>query len=161
MTTDGKSENEVNIADITNILSTRKGANLSAIIGKELKTRKGITDCVEKLTSIVIRGGIDYDNQALVKEGREDGSLPEENAGLPWGQWVNFPYHIEHKGTDYVRFYSASGLPFIPKTEYFLNGEMVDKATIQPLCLASEFPNRQDAPLAMTIKAENVKAILI
>ena len=151
----------VNITDITNILSTRKGANLSAIIGKELKTRKGVTDCVEKLTSIVVRGGIDYDNQALVKEGREDGTLPEENAGLPWGQWVNFPYHIEHKGTDYVRFYSASGLAFEPKVEYFLNGEMVDKATIQPLCLASEFPNRQDAPLAMTVKCENVKAILI
>lgn len=152
---------KMNIADITTILSTRKGANLSAIIGKELKTRKGVTDCVEKLTSIVIRGGIDYDNQKAVIEGREDGTLPEENAGLPWGQWVNFPYHIEHKGTDYVRFYSASGLPFTPKTEYFLNGEMVDKSQIQSLCLASEFPTRTEAPLAMTVKVENVKAILI
>ena len=149
------------IADITNLLFTRKGQNLSAIIGKELKTRKGVTDCVEKVTSIVIRAGIDYDNQALVKEGREDGSLPSENAGLPWGQWVNFPFHIEHKGTDYVRFYSASGLAFEPKVEYYLNGILSDKLTIQPLCLASEFPNRTEAPLAMTVKADNVKAILI
>ena len=161
MTTDGKSENEVKIADIKNILATRKGANLSAIIGKEMKTRKGVDQVVEKLTSIVIRGGIDYDNQALVIEGREDGTLPSENAGLPWGEWTEFPYHISHKGTDYVRFYSASGLALTPKVEYFLDGIMVDKATIQPLCLASEFPNRTEAPLAMTVKAENVKAILI
>jgi hypothetical protein len=151
----------VNIIDIKNILATRKGQNLSAVFGKELKTRKGVQDCVEKVTSIVVRGGIDYDNQALVKEGREDGSLPEENAGLPWGQWAEFPYHITHKDTDYVRFYSASGLSFEPKVEYYLNGELTTKETIQPLCLASEFPNRQDAPLAMTVKAENVKAILI
>jgi len=151
----------MNIADIKNILATRKGQNLSAIFGKELKTKKGVDNVVEKVTSIVVRGGIDYDNQKLVKEGREDGSLPEENAGLPWGQWSEFPYHITHKDTDYVRFYSASGLAFEPKVEYYLDGVQVDKATIQPLCLASEFPNRQDAPLAMTVKAENVKAILI
>ena len=151
----------MNIADITTILSTRKGANLSAIIGKELKTRKGVTDCVEKVTSIVVRGGIEYDNQKVVIEGREDGTLPSENAGLPWGQWAEYPFHIEHKGTDYVRFYSASGISFEPKVEYYLNGILVDKSQIQPLCLASEFPNRQEAPLAMTVKAENVKAILI
>jgi hypothetical protein len=151
----------MNIVDIKNILSTRKGSNLSAIFGKELKTRKGVTDCVEKVTSIVVRGGIEYDNQKVVIEGREDGTLPSENAGLPWGQWAEYPFHIEHKGTDYVRFYSASGIAFEPKVEYYLNGELVDKATIQPLCLASEFPNRQDAPLAMTVKAENVKAIII
>lgn len=166
----------MNIAEIKNILSTRKGQNLSVIIGKELKTKKHLENDpivmaghnlykgvpkIEKVTRIVVRGGIDYDNQAVVKEGREDGTLPEENAGLPWGEWAEFPYHITHKDQDYVRFYSASGLAFEPKVEYYLNGVQVDKATIQPLCLASEFPTRQDAPLAMTIKAENVRAILI
>lgn len=151
----------MDITEIKNIISTRKGANLRAIFGKDMKTRKGVENKVEKITSIVVRGGIDYDNQAVVKEGRGDGTLPQENAGLPWGDWVEFPYHIQHKGTDYVRFYSASGLAFEPKVEYYLDGIQVDKATIQPLCLASEFPNRTEAPLAMTVKAENVKAILI
>ncbi len=138
-----------------------KGSNLSAIFGKQLKTRKGVDSIVEKVTRIVVSSGKTYDNQALVKEGREDGTLPEENAGLPWGQWAEFPYHITHKEQDYVRFYSASGVAFEPKVEYYLNGVQVDKATIQPLCLASEFPSRMEAPLAMTVKAENVKAILI
>ncbi len=136
-----------------------KGSNLSAMFGKTLKTRKGVENKVEKISRLVVSSGKTYDNQAVVKEGREDGTLPAENAGLPWGDWVEFPYHISHKGTDYVRFYSASGLSFEPKVEYFLDGVQVDKATIQPLCLASEFPNRQEAPLAMTVKAENVKAI--
>lgn len=148
---------QVNIVQIKNILSSRKGSNLSAIFGKELKTRKGVNAKVEKVTAIVVRGGIDYDNQKAVMEGRENGTLPEENAGLPWGQWAEFPYHITHKEQDYVRFYSASGIAFTPKVEYYLDGVQVDKATIQPLCLASEFPTRQDAPLAMTVKADNIK----
>ena len=157
----GKPHTIVNITEIKNILSTRKGANLHAIFGKGMKTRKGVESKVEKITSIIVRGGVEYDNQQVVKEGREDGTLPAENAGLPWGQWAEYPFHIEHKGSDYVRFYSASGLAFEPKVEYYLDGIQVDKATIQPLCLASEFPNRTEAPLAMTVKAENVKAILI
>jgi hypothetical protein len=161
--TGGTPDKEVEIKQIVDTLKAEcpKGSNLSAIFGKQLKTRKGVDSIVEKVTRIVVSSGKTYDNQALVKEGREDGSLPAENAGLPWGQWVEFPYHITHKDTDYVRFYSASGVAFDPKVEYYLDGVLTDKATIQPLCLASEFPNRQDAPLAMTVKCENVKAILI
>lgn len=151
----------MNIADIVNIIKTHKGANLRAIWGKSLKTRKGIVQNVEKLTSIVIRGGIDYDNQGVVIEKRENGELPSENAGLPWGEWAEFPFHITNKGTDYARFYPASGIDFGAKVEYYLDGVLVDKETVQPLCLSSEFPNREEKPLCYTVKAENVKAILI
>ena len=171
-------KNKVKIADIKNILATRKGANLSVVIGKQLKTYKKVIDIVpigqneyisygespvvEKVTSFVIRGGIEYDNQKVVIEGREDGTLPAENAGLPWGQWAEYPFHIEHKGSDYARFYAASGLSFEPKVEYFLNGKPTTKAVIEPLCLASEFRKSDEPmPLCMTIKADNVKAILI
>jgi hypothetical protein len=176
--TDGKSETQVNIADIKNIVKSHKGQNLSVILGKQLKTRKRILDStmigdneititgeapvVEKVTSIVIRGGVEYDNQKVVIEGRDDGTLPEENAGLPWGQWVEYPFHIEHKGSDYARFYAASGLSFEPKVEYYLNGELTTKAVVESICLASEFRKSDDPmPLCMTIKADNVKAILI
>lgn len=178
MATDGKSESKVNITEIKNILKSHKGQNLRVIIGKQLKTKKKIVDVVEignnlvfektdgplveKVTSMVIRGGIEYDNQGVVKEGREDGTLPEENAGLPWGQWAEYPFHIEHKGSDYARFYTASGISFEPKVEYYLNGELTTKAAIEPLCLASEFRKSDEpAPLAMTIKADNVRAIII
>lgn len=155
------------IQDIIQVVENHKGQNLNAVFGKELKTRKGVSDLVEKVTTLTIRGGIDYENTKAVQEGREDGSLPSENAGLPWGQWVQFPYHIAHKETDYCRFYPASGVDistggeFVPHVEYYLNGELTTKQVIEPLCLASEFPKHNEKPLCYTIKADNVKAILI
>lgn len=152
----------MNIKYIKAILSENKGRNLRAIWGKSLKTRKDAGEVnVEKVTSIVIRGGIDYDNLAIVQEKREDGSLPSEPQPLPWGEWVEFPIHIAHKGTDYARFYPASGINFETKVEYYLDGELTTKEAVQPLCLASEFPSRDEAPLCYSVKAENVKAILI
>jgi hypothetical protein len=137
------------IEEIKNAISTRKGSNVRAIWAKTLKTRKGVSDVVEKVTSLVVRGGIDYDNMKVVQEGREDGSLPKENAGLPWGEWAEFPYHITHKGQEYARFYPASGIDiatgkeFIPHVEYFLNGNPVEKKDIQQICLASEFSEKK------------------
>ena len=40
-------KNKVKIADIKNILATRKGQNLSVVIGKQLKTYKKVLDIVE------------------------------------------------------------------------------------------------------------------
>lgn len=149
----------MNIQNIVSVVSSHKGSNLKATWEKSLKTRKGIANKITKRTALVVRGGVDYDNIGLVQEKRENGELPSENAGLPWGQWVNFPYHIEHKGTDYARFYPASGIKFAPQVQYFLDGVETDKATIHPLCLASEFPVRDEEPLCFTIKAENVISI--
>jgi hypothetical protein len=158
---------KMKIQDIIQTIDTHKGQNLNAIFGKSLKVKKGVVDNVEKITSLVIRGGIEYDNTKAVQEGRENGTLPSENAGLPWGEWVQYPVHIAHKETDYCRFYPASGADiftgkeFVPKVEYYLNGEQVDKSVVEPLCLASEFRKSDDKPLCYTIKADNVKAILI
>jgi hypothetical protein len=151
------------IEAIKGIVKGRKGANLSAVVRKDMKVRSSYKDHkVEKVTRLVIRGGIDYDNIGVVKEGREDGTLPSENAGLPWGEWAEFPLHITHKGQDYARFYPASGLEFKPKVQYFLDGVEVEKDAIKELCLASEFPKPDDKePLCFTIKAENVVDILV
>ena len=144
------------IQTIKNILALNKGSNRRAVFQRTLKTRKGVENVVTKVTSIVVRAGIDYDNQKAVMEGRESGDLPAENNGLPWGEWVEFPFHIQHKGEDYVRFYAGSGLDFAPKVEFFLDGVSVPKETIVPLCLASETATKEEKPLAMTVKAANV-----
>ncbi len=161
-TTDGKSENKVNIEAIKTIVKSRKGSNLSVIIERPVKTlsaHKG--NNIIKTTKLVIRGGVEYDNIGLVQEKREDGSLPSENAGLPWGEWTEYPLHISHKGSDYARFYPASGIGFTPKVSYTMNGVEVDKSVIEPLCLASEFKKSEDEPLCFTIKSENVKDIIL
>lgn len=153
----------MNIEIIKQVIKGRKGQNLSAVIGKSLKTKKAHAgNKVEKVTKLVIRGGVEYDNMGVVQEGREDGSLPSENAGLPWGEWAEYPLHITHKGTDYARFYPASGIKFAPHVQYLLNGVEVDKSVIEPLVLASELPKPKDEePLCFTIKAENVRDIIL
>jgi hypothetical protein len=152
----------MNINLIKEVLKTRKGSNLSVLINKPLKVKKVHSgNKVEKQTKLVIRGGIEYDNIGAVQEGRENGTLPSQPQSLPWGTWSEYPVHIEHKGTDYVRFYPASGLSFQPVTTYFLNGIEVDKSQVETICMASEFPNRSDEPLCYTIKAENVRDILL
>ena len=154
----------MNIEDIKAAIKPRKGSNLSAIVVKTLKTKVSYKDKnITKKTKLVIRGGIGYDNQKAVMEGREDGSLPSENQGLPWGEWADDTgIHITHKGTDYARMYPASGIAFTPKVQYFLDGVEVDKDAIREFCLASEFPKPDDKePLCFTIKAENIQEITI
>jgi len=154
------------IENIKQTLASKKGANLKATWGKALKTRKDAAGYhVQKVTTMVVRGGIDYDNMKVVQEGREDGSLPSENAGLPWGEWAEFPLHITHKGTDYARFYPASGINvatggnFIPEVTFYINGQVATREDAQRICRASEFPKREEAPLCFTIKAENVVSL--
>lgn len=153
--------------DIENIKETfkaKKGANLSVVFDRQLKTRKGVTQAVTKVTRIVARGGVEYDNLGIVQEKRENGELPSENAGLPWGEWVEYPYHIRHKDIDYARFYPASGIGFKPQVSYFIDGLEVPKTVegwirVRSLCLASEFPKRDEEPLCFTVKAHNVAMI--
>ena len=152
-------ENKMEIEIIKEKLKAKKGANLSVVFDRPLKTRKGVAEKVTKVTRIIARGGVDYDNIGIVQEKRENGELPSENAGLPWGEWVEFPLHIRHKDVDYARFYPASGIGFTPQVTYFLNGIEVAKEQVQTLCLASEFPKRDEAPLCFTIKAHNVAMI--
>jgi hypothetical protein len=136
-----------------------KGANLKALWKRNLKTRKGVQNVVTKITTAVIRTGVDYDNIKTVIEGRQDGTLPEQNAGLPWGEWVQFPYHIQHKGQDYLRMYPASGLDFTPKTTYFIDGNEARREDVETLCLASEFRINEESPTCFTIKADSLMFI--
>jgi hypothetical protein len=137
-----------------------KGSNLSVEVHKQLKTKVANRgDIVEKHTRFVCRTGINYDNMKATKEGRDNGSLPKENQGLPWGEWSKFPFIINHKGGEYFRLYPSSDEKLKPHTEYFINGKKVNADYVKSICLASEFSKSNEKPLCWTIKAENVKSI--
>ena len=148
----------MNIEDILEKLSNKSGQNINACWSRRLKTRKNVLDTVEKITCCKVRTGIKYDNQLIVKMRREIGERPEKNQGLPWGEWVQFPYHITHNGRDYIRLYPASDKfaerSYVPTVEYYLNGNKVSKNDIEPLCLASEFSSGKAD--CFTVKAENI-----
>jgi len=153
----------MNIQTIKPLILSNKGSNLSAVIQKDLKLRKEYKGKhkVTKVTRLVIRGGIAYDNIGVVQEGRENGTLPAENAGLPWGEWADESgVHITHKGEDYVRMYPASGIDFPTKVDYFLDGIQTTKSEVQIMCLASEMPKPDDEePKCYTIRASNIVEI--
>ena len=137
---------------ILNKLLTKKGQFTSAAWSRPCKVKKGAPENIMKSTVMTVRAGIDYDNLKSVQEKRESGALPEENAGLPWGQWKQFPYLIEHKGVDYVRLYPTQG-DIQAKVEYFMNGLPVEYEAIESFLLSSEKRKADDKPIdCFTVK---------
>ncbi len=125
---------------------------------KELKTLKGVNAKVEKFSDVVARFGVAYDNIGNVKTKRENGILPSENQGLPWGTWVKGSKHfIEHKGSKYLR------ISLVPnnyvKSSYYVDGLEVSKEYAEKLCLASEFKKSDSTLEILTIKTENIMNI--
>lgn len=112
-----------------------------------------------KRSVATVRVGLAYDNMNKTKEGRATGELPPENAGLPWGEWLEYPHVIGHKGETYLRFYPVQpGESIKVETTYSLDGKLVKADQIKPLALASEF-RKSDPPLCFTLKADNVVSI--
>lgn len=123
---------------------------------RDAKVRKGCTP-IFKHAKFQCRIGINYDNIAAVKVKREVGILPEVNAGLPWGRWVEglFPYVIEHKSTYYFRCTTLNN-NVIPQVAWIRNGREITKEQAQADCLASEFRENEDRADVFTIKVESL-----
>ena len=107
---------------------------------------------LKKITNGVFRAGINFANLKTVKEGIENGERGDVQP-LPWGNWIRFPYLIEHKGEQYVRLYPANGGKV--NVQYFVNGQAVEKAVFNSYLTPSE-ANRTDPAECFTIKADNI-----
>jgi hypothetical protein len=146
---------------ILQILSSRKGQNIKVTFSRPLKARKGAESIVTKVSSVLVRGGIDYSNLSAVKEARENGEIPsEEESVLPWGTWEIFPYVITHKGQDYIRLYAGTLSNFKPTVQFYIDGKEVTKEAITPLCLASETAEKPEREIkCFTVKAETIVSL--
>lgn len=136
-----------------------KGSIHTVTYSRPMKTRKGITDTITKTTTMQCRFGVRYDNMASTKEGRADGTLPAENAGLAASlRWVdeNFIENI-NTGNKMLRVAYANGNKTISR--YFVNGIETTKEAIAPLCLASETKPSTSAPTVMNIGVEKIDSI--
>lgn len=89
---------------------------------KPCAASKGVE--LEKTTSGVFRAGINFANLASVKEGIANGERGEVQS-LPWGEWVQFPFVIQHKGERFLRLTVAPN-PSI-KVTFKVNGVEVSK----------------------------------
>lgn len=129
-------------------LFRKKGQFSRAVWGRFCKVRVGSPE-IKKVTVMVARAGVQYDNLKSVQEKRENGELPAENAGLPWGEWEQYPYLIKHKGQRYVRLYPVPNTSC--KVEYFINGKAVSYDSIVKYLLASELKKEQ-SPDCIVVK---------
>lgn len=118
-------------------LMSLKGQIATITTTRPMKVRKGVAP-ITKTSKFQCRVGVNYDNIARVQAKRESGELPTENAGLPWGRWVEFPYVIEHKGELYFRC-TAIRNQFVPQTTYAQLGDPITADQARSMCLASEF----------------------
>jgi len=123
---------------------------------------------LEKHTVAVVQAGVNYANLSAVKEGIANGERGEVQE-LPWGEWYVdrltkkswFPYVIEHKDQLYIRLYPSTAGNHIPKSTFYVNGELVDKEEFAKYLTPSEAkklldPTEEDRPLCFTIKADNI-----
>jgi hypothetical protein len=122
---------------------------------------------LEKHTVAVVQAGVNYTNLSSVKKGIADGTRGEVQE-LPWGTWKldesgnsMFPYIITHKDQDYLRLYPSGAANHIPKSVFFVDGELVDKAEFAKYLTPAEAkklldPSDEDRPACFTIKADNI-----
>ena len=135
-------------------LLAKKGQYVTFKTERTMKVRKGQSP-ITKISEFVARVGVTYDNMKAVKQKRSDGTLPEENQGLPWGKWVTFPYVIEHKDALYLRCSATQNKEQTGKVHYFRNGEEISRDEAQSACLASEFAPKSDGDV-FNIKVDSI-----
>ena len=110
---------------------------------------------ITKITSAVVRSGIDFSNLGSVKDGIENGTR-DEVGSLPWGEWISFPYIIGHKEKTYVRLYPS--VNNIPNVSYFVDGSEVAKAEILQYLTPSSAKKMLEAkaPECFTLNTTNI-----
>lgn len=148
----------MNYQVIKTVLSRKQNGSFTSLVWeRQLPVRKAYADnIVTKRSSGVVRCGISYDNMKSVQIKRADGILPAENAGLKWGEWLQYPNFIQHKGNIYLRCAESPNNKI--KTEYFLNGRPVEKSEIEGICTKAAFTNHENLDV-FTINVENILAI--
>lgn len=140
---------------VNKIVKTKgKGQFANMTWNKELKVKKGINVKVEKISSAMVRFGVEYENIGAVKE-KHGGEFTAQP--LKWGKWSDYPYFIEHNGNMYLRCATVANTKI--KTQYFADGVEITKAEAEQMCLKSEFGKSGSELAVFTIKTENILSI--
>lgn len=135
-------------------LLTRKGQIVTMHTIRDMKVRKG-EQPIQKESTFQCRIGVNYDNIAVVQDKRDNGELPEKNAGLPWGHWVEFPYVIEHKDEYYIRCTTLNN-NYQGHVRYLREGVEITRAEAEKACLAAEFPKSTKESDVFNIKVGSI-----
>lgn len=141
--------------EIRNIVKSKKnGTFMSMTYEKDVPVKSAYKGTViYRKTTIVVRCGVEYDNISAVKDKRNNGQLPHENEGLPWGRWKEYPYFIEHNGKVYLRCATVNGNK--AKSSYYMNGNAIEKEKLDGI-IRKESGGNTDI---MTINIDNIVSV--
>jgi hypothetical protein len=89
---------------------------------------------LEKTTTGVFRSGVNFANLSSVKEGIANNERGEVQP-LAWGEWVNFPFVIAHKGERFLRLTTVNGAK--SKSTFKVNGVEVTRDEFESFLVPS------------------------
>jgi hypothetical protein len=121
---------------------------------KPAASSKGVM--LEKVTTGVFRAGINFANISSVKDGIASNERGEVQP-LAWGEWVNFPFVIAHKGENFLRLTVASGK--VMSVTFSVNGVEVSREEFETHLIPSARSEAKadKAPVeVITIKEANL-----
>jgi hypothetical protein len=140
-------------------LLSLKGQIVTLTTAKVVKYRKDTpTAETVKVSTFQCRAGVNYDNLKTTKEGRENGSLPAENAGLNGVEWVQFPHLLRgiKSGKYLFRCTAFNGNP--SKVVFMRGGVEIAKDAALIGALASELP-KDEPSTVFNITVDNLTHI--
>lgn len=146
---------------VEDIAIRKRGSFHSVLWERNLKTKKAAGDSIvtKRTYGYALRFGVTYDNLKSTKQGRADGTLPAQNAGLIGREWIvpNLTLRSLKTGKTLLRVSLAKSSKFV--TEYYLNGRKVDKSKIEPLVLKSEIRSH-DMPEVFDVCTDDILCIV-
>ena len=141
---------------IETVLVSRKGQFSRAAWSRACKTLKTCTATIIKTTVMTVRAGIEYDAMKAVKEARENGDLPAENAGLAWGSYDIYPYVRvnDAKDTRYAQLYPSRDIN--THVVYHMDGVQVAYDDIVGVLYSKEKRNENGFVRCITVKMNDM-----
>lgn len=108
---------------------------------------------LEKTTTGVFRSGVNFANLTSVKEGIANSERGEVQS-LSWGEWVNFPFVIAHKGERFLRLTTVNGVK--SKSTFKVNGVEVSKDEFEQFLVPSARSENKTPTEVFNIKESNL-----
>ena len=148
------------IASIESFVKSIKGGTIHSL--KWTRPAKVKKSCTDEITKTVVATNImlnaQYENLKRTKEGRLNGTLPEQNTGLVGFEWDHYPLELKSikTGKLYLRIETMKNSKF--QTEWRRNQAIVTKALIEENLLSSEKSNRE-MPIVMNIAIDDIISI--
>lgn len=154
---------------IAAIKAAPKAANLYIEWERPAKLRAAYSGFpLYKHTRMMLRIGVEYDNMISVQQGRVNGDLPAENAGLVGKEWVLYPYLKRSMKTGKLLLSVKLAVLFGKRvtkaeTRWIVREAGIEKEVkkedMEHMLLASETRLKEDIPITFDLTGQDVLAI--